>query len=34
MKIKREAVSRDFSPLIDKIYGGAPTTSDAIKIPS
>ena len=34
MKIKREAVSRDFSPLIDKIYGGAPTTSDAINLPS
>jgi long-chain acyl-CoA synthetase len=34
MKIKREAVSRDFSPLIEKIYGGAPTTSDAINIPS
>ena len=33
MKIKREAVSRDFSPLIDKIYGGAPTTSDAINLP-
>jgi long-chain acyl-CoA synthetase len=34
MKIKREAVSRDFSPLIDRIYGGAPTTSDAINLPS
>ena len=34
MKIKREAISRDFSPLIDKIYGGAPTTSDAINFPS
>jgi len=34
LKIKREAVSRDFSPLIDKIYGGAPTTSDAINLPS
>ena len=33
MKIKREAVARDFSPLIDKIYGGAPTTSDAINLP-
>ncbi|CAB4553234.1 MAG: AMP-binding protein [Actinobacteria bacterium] len=33
MKIKREAISRDFSPLIDKIYGGAPTTSDAINLP-
>lgn len=34
MKIKREAVSRDFSPLIEKIYGGAPTTSDAISLPN
>jgi long-chain acyl-CoA synthetase len=34
MKIKREAISRDFSPLIDKIYGGAPTTSDAINLSS
>lgn len=34
MKIKREAVSRDFSPLIEKIYGGAPTTSDAINLPN
>jgi long-chain acyl-CoA synthetase len=33
MKIKREAVARDFSPLIDRIYGGAPTTSDAINLP-
>jgi long-chain acyl-CoA synthetase len=34
MKIKRETVSRDFSPLIDMIYGGAPTTSDVINLPS
>jgi long-chain acyl-CoA synthetase len=33
LKIKREVVSRDFSPLIEKIYGGAPTTSDAINLP-
>ncbi len=33
LKIKREAVSRDFSQLIDKIYGGAPTTSDAVNLP-
>lgn len=32
MKIKREIVSRDFAPIIDQIYGGAPTTSEALKI--
>lgn len=32
MKIKREIVSRDFAPIIDEIYGGAPTTSEALKI--
>ena len=31
LKIKREVVARDFAPLIDEIYGGAPTTSDAIR---
>jgi long-chain acyl-CoA synthetase len=34
LKIKREAVTRDFAPIIEQIYGGSPTTSDAIKIPS
>ena len=32
LKIKREAVTRDFAPVIDEIYGGAPTTSEALKI--
>ena len=32
MKIKREVVTRDFAPIIDQIYGGAPTTSEALKI--
>lgn len=32
LKIKREVVLRDFSPIIDEIYGGAPTTSDAVKL--
>jgi long-chain acyl-CoA synthetase len=32
MKIKREVVLRDFSPVIDEIYGGAPTTSEALKL--
>lgn len=32
MKIKREIVARDFAPIIDEIYGGAPTTSEAVKI--
>ena len=32
MKIKREIVTRDFAPIIDQIYGGAPTTSEALKI--
>jgi long-chain acyl-CoA synthetase len=34
LKIKREAVTRDFAPVIEKIYGGSPTTSDAINLPS
>lgn len=34
LKIKREAVTRDFAPIIEEIYGGAPTTSDAINLPS
>ena len=32
LKIKREVVARDFAPIIDEIYGGAPTTSDAVKL--
>jgi long-chain acyl-CoA synthetase len=32
MKIKREIVSRDFAPIIDEIYGGAPITSEALKL--
>jgi long-chain acyl-CoA synthetase len=32
MKIKREIVARDFAPVIDQIYGGAPITSEALKI--
>jgi long-chain acyl-CoA synthetase len=32
MKIKRESVARDFAPIIDEIYGGAPTTSEALKL--
>ena len=32
LKIKREIVARDFAPIIDEIYGGAPTTSDALRI--
>lgn len=32
LKIKREVVARDFTPVIDEIYGGAPTTSDAVKL--
>lgn len=32
LKIKREVVTRDFAPIIDEIYGGAPTTSDAVKL--
>jgi long-chain acyl-CoA synthetase len=32
MKIKREVVTRDFAPIIEEIYGGAPTTSEALKI--
>jgi long-chain acyl-CoA synthetase len=34
LKIKREAVTRDFAPVIEQIYGGSPTTSDAINLPS
>ena len=34
LKIKREAVTRDFAPIIEQIYGGSPTTSDAISLPS
>lgn len=34
LKIKREAVTRDFAPIIEQIYGGSPTTSDAINLPS
>jgi len=34
LKIKREAVTRDFAPTIEQIYGGSPTTSDAINLPS
>ena len=34
MKIKRESVARDFAPIIDEIYGGAPTTSEALKLDS
>lgn len=33
LKIKREAVTRDFAPIIEQIYGGSPTTSDAINLP-
>lgn len=32
LKIKREIVTRDFAPIIDEIYGGAPTTSEAVKL--
>jgi long-chain acyl-CoA synthetase len=32
LKIKRDVVTRDFSPVIDEIYEGAPTTSDALKL--
>ena len=32
LKIKREVVARDFAPVIDDIYGGAPTTSDVLKL--
>lgn len=32
MKIKREIVARDFAPAIDEIYGGAPITSEALKM--
>jgi long-chain acyl-CoA synthetase len=32
MKIKREIVARDFAPIIDEIYGGAPITSEALKL--
>jgi long-chain acyl-CoA synthetase len=32
MKIKREIVTRDFGPVIDEIYGGAPPTSEALKV--
>ena len=32
LKIKREAVTRDFAPAIDEIYGGSPTTSEAFKV--
>jgi long-chain acyl-CoA synthetase len=32
MKIKREIVARDFAPVIDEIYGGAPITSEALKM--
>jgi long-chain acyl-CoA synthetase len=32
MKIKREIVTRDFGPTIDEIYGGAPPTSEALKV--
>lgn len=32
LKIKREIVARDFAPIIDEIYGGAPTTSEALRI--
>jgi long-chain acyl-CoA synthetase len=34
LKIKREAVTRDFAPIIEQIYGGSPTTSDAINLPN
>jgi long-chain acyl-CoA synthetase len=34
LKIKREAVTRDFAPIIEQIYGGSPTTSDAINVPN
>jgi long-chain acyl-CoA synthetase len=34
LKIKREAITRDFAPIIEQIYGGSPTTSDAINLPS
>ena len=34
LKIKREVVTRDFAPVIEQIYGGSPTTSDAINLPS
>jgi long-chain acyl-CoA synthetase len=32
MKIKREIVTRDFAPVINDIYGGTPTTTEALKI--
>lgn len=32
LKIKREVVTRDFAPVIDEIYGGAPTTSEALRL--
>ncbi|MFM7014359.1 MAG: AMP-dependent synthetase/ligase [Actinomycetota bacterium] len=32
LKIKREIVLRDFQPVIEDIYGGAPTTSEAVKL--
>lgn len=32
LKIKREVVTRDFGPIIDEIYGGAPTTSEALRL--
>jgi long-chain acyl-CoA synthetase len=34
LKIKREIVSRDFAPIIDEIYGGSPTTSEALWLDS
>jgi long-chain acyl-CoA synthetase len=34
LKIKREVVTRDFAPVIEQIYGGAPSTSDAISTQS
>jgi long-chain acyl-CoA synthetase len=34
LKIKREVVTRDFAPIIEQIYGGAPSTSDAISTQS
>ena len=34
LKIKREIVSRDFAPIIDEIYGGSPTTSEALRLDS
>lgn len=30
LKIKREVVARDFAPVIEEIYGGAPTTTEAL----